>query len=281
MTSILNTGLDIETVPAQNQDFIDEIKFMASKATASPGQKTKEEMGNDLPEIDPKAIKGMSAAGVKELWIAKMSPLAVAEEFEKLYRQTSFSAAEGGEIVSIAAMPYGFNAEGVKYANTATVKYRHKGGVSEIDIIKPFVDYIDKMDEWAKSQKKSLRFVGANIYGFDIKFICQRCMILGIDLPKFGMYASAYDKNKYFDVLDAWNLGDRQAKRVSVDKLCKILGIPTPKGDEIGPIHGGMVWDIWDNGGEAGAERIAKYNARDVVNLEPVFNRVVQILGDK
>ena len=126
-----------------------------------------------------------------------------------------------------------------------------------------------------------LRFVGANIMGFDMRFMAQRCAILGVPMPRsgFSWMTSIYDRTRYFDVLDVWAFGDKTS-RPSLDRLCRYLGVDTSKYDEAGRIDGSMVWPIWRDEGQEGATRIAQYNARDVRVLEPIFERIRMFTGE-
>ena len=273
---LLPIGSDFETIPTQDEDTIERIKNMAKGATVTP-PKTKPEMGKALG-LPEDVYKSMEAEGLKAMWIDKFRLEAVDKAFEEAYRKTSFSAGEGGEIISASFKMFGENPDGSPLMPEPACCYRARGGASEADTLKRIVNWLDKIHAYSLDKNLDIQFVGANVMLFDFRFLAQRCLINGVDLPKCGLLASRYDRSKYFDVLTAWTFDDNQS-RVSLDRLCKLLGIETPKGDEAGPIHGGMVWDIWRDGGEDGAARIARYNSRDVVVLEPIYNKLNLLLG--
>ena len=55
---------------------------------------------------------------------------------------------------------------------------------------------------------------------------------------------------------------------IGLDKLCKALSVPTPKGDGM---DGSQVFDAWLAGE---LDRIAKYNAADVVATRAIWHRL-------
>ncbi len=280
MSKYLNIGVDIETIPTQCGFRIQEIKTAAEAMNHSPPSGyTKADFGADL-ELEPSMVKGMELAGLKAMWLDRKLAELVEKEFQSRYRKTSFSAGAGGEVVSTSLKIFGYGPNGVPHMTDPVTLHRYRGqeDCNEVDILTRVVKWIDSVSDYAGNMNLKPRFVGANVLGFDFRFMIQRCMMLGVKPPKMDMTSSKYSRDKYFDVLDVWSFGD-QTQRPSLDALCKILNIETPKGDEIGPIHGGMVWDIWANDGQEGAQRIANYNSRDVVVLEPIFEIVSQIEG--
>ncbi|MDR1849817.1 MAG: hypothetical protein LBQ75_07240 [Zoogloeaceae bacterium] len=109
------------------------------------------------------------------------------------------------------------------------------------------------------------RFIGHNIINFDLRFIFQRSVILGIK-PTEGIpfEARPWDSHVY-DTCTKWaGVGNR----VKLDKLCKVLGIAA-KGSEIGEeIDGSQVWD-YVQAGKIG--KVAQYCNGDVHRTREVF----------
>lgn len=279
MKKILPVGTDFETIPSQDESIIEAINVKAKGVNVTPPSSyKKEDFGKDL-ELPAEAVKSMQAEGLRLMWIEKFRLREVEKEFDSLYRRTSFSAGDGGELISASFKLFGNNPDGSPLMPEPVSCYRAKGGDSESVVIGKMVSWLDKIHDYAKSNNSQIQFVGANIQMFDLRFLAQRCMILGLKLPDCGLLASRYDKTKYFDVLSSWNFDDSKSS-ISLDRLCKVLGIETPKDDEEGPIHGGMVWDIWNNGGEHGAARISRYNSRDVAVLEPIYNKLAPLYGE-
>lgn len=90
--------------------------------------------------------------------------------------------------------------------------------------------------------------IGHNITGFDLRFIWQRAVIHGIQRPScIPWKAKAWD-GAIQDTMTMWN-PDRE-KRISLDRLCKILGFDTPKGD----LDGSKIAQAWADGRAAEIE---------------------------
>lgn len=282
MKKLLNIGMDAETIPTQDEFKIQAFKTIAEAAKPSAPQMTKDEFGK-LFGLDEKIVKAMTLDGLKQMWIDKNLSQIVEEKFEEIYRKTSFSAGEGGEIISLSVKTFYKKDDGEDLMiDPLTVsRYKDEEGNSECDMLKRIVNWFFSIDDYAKSFGMDLRFVGANVMGFDMRFIAQRCAINGIQMPRGGFpwMVSSYDRSRYFDVLDVWSFGDK-TQRPSLDRLCKYLNIDTSKYDEIGKIDGSMVWPIWRDEGQEGAARIARYNARDVIVLEPIFEKTKFFLGE-
>ena len=67
------------------------------------------------------------------------------------------------------------------------------------------------------------------------------------------------------DTMLMWN--PERERRISLDRLCKVLGVPTSKGE----MDGSKVWDAYQAGEY---EKIATYCATDVEATRKVFHRL-------
>lgn len=108
-------------------------------------------------------------------------------------------------------------------------------------------------------------FCGHNINGFDLRFLWQRAVINGIKPPSgIPFQAKAWDKN-IADTMLYWS-PDRE-RRVSLDRLCRILGVASSKSE----MDGSQVWGYFKAGriGE-----IAEYCKRDVVATRACWKRM-------
>lgn len=108
-------------------------------------------------------------------------------------------------------------------------------------------------------------FVGHNVAGFDLQFLKHRSIILGVKPPKSvskAFAAKAWDKC-IADTMLMWS-PDRE-KRVSMDKLCKALGIPVKGG-----FDGSMVADTWPKEPEI----VIAYCKGDVERTRAMFRRL-------
>lgn len=111
-------------------------------------------------------------------------------------------------------------------------------------------------------------FIGHNVIAFDLRFIFHRSVLLGIPPhPAIPFNARPWDSN-VFDTMTAWaGIGNR----VSLDKLCRALGIPI-KGSEIGDeIDGSKVWDFVQAGRIAD---VAAYCGGDVERVREIHRRM-------
>lgn len=112
-------------------------------------------------------------------------------------------------------------------------------------------------------------FVGHNVVAFDLRFIFQRSVLFGIQPhPVIPFNARPWDDH-LFDTMTAWaGFGNR----VSLDKLCRVLGIPT-KGCELAgeEIDGSKVWDFVQGGRIAD---VAIYCGADVERVREIHRRM-------
>jgi len=108
------------------------------------------------------------------------------------------------------------------------------------------------------------RFIGHYISGFDLRFILNRAIVLGVQLPPSVMFPRDIKpwSDNVFDTMVAW-AGPKD--RISLDDLCKALGIPGKDG-----FDGSMVAEAWANGEH---EKIASYARDDVERVRSVFRK--------
>ena len=74
-------------------------------------------------------------------------------------------------------------------------------------------------------------FIGHNLTGFDLRFLWQRCVINKINMsPTLAAACKAKPWDKAVaDTMLMWN--PERDRRISLDRLCKALGVQTSKGD--------------------------------------------------
>jgi hypothetical protein len=90
---------------------------------------------------------------------------------------------------------------------------------------------------------------------FDLGFLLRRCWVNSIRPPFKVPTPSARDGKDFGDTMTTW-AGYRNT--ISLDRLCRALGVTSPKADGM---DGSQVFDLWQAGEH---ERIAEYNRRDV-----------------
>lgn len=111
-------------------------------------------------------------------------------------------------------------------------------------------------------------FVGHYVAGFDLRFIFQRAVLHGIRPPACIPFGAKPWSPEIYDTMTAW-AGDKG--RVSLDKLCRTLGIAT-KGSEIGEeMDGSKVWPFVQAGR---ISDVAKYCAGDVERVRQAHKKL-------
>lgn len=118
------------------------------------------------------------------------------------------------------------------------------------------------------SRDAPIVFVGHNLAGFDLRYLWQRAVIHGVQPPPCllkAMKAKPWDA-VIADTMILWD-ADRQRK-ITLDKLCKALGVQTPKGD----MDGSKVWAAF-RAGEL--DKIATYCAADVEATRQCYRRMI------
>ena len=108
-------------------------------------------------------------------------------------------------------------------------------------------------------------FIGHNAGSFDLPFLWRRCIVLGVR-PTFKLPTPASREGRdYGDTMTAW-AGFRGT--IGLDRLCRALGIQSPKASGI---NGGQVFDLWKAGD---LDAIATYNAADVEAVRAIWRRL-------
>lgn len=235
--------LDIETIPAQRPDVLEEItesKFSELQASIQaikpPGSYKKEETivawWNDEA---PKVIEALKAAA--------------SDEVDAAYRKTGLDGAFGQICV------IGFALDNNAPRTVWSMDWDEDK--TERELLEDF--YCELTDAIPVNQERAICVVGHNVAGFDLRFMVQRSIVSGVQPHRViagAFQAKPWESDKVYDTMVQWGgIGARAGG--SLDKLCKALSIPTPKTG----ITGAQVWD------EVKAGRIADvaaYCARDV-----------------
>lgn len=109
--------------------------------------------------------------------------------------------------------------------------------------------------------------VGHNIAGFDLRFLMQRHIVNGVKphpVLHRAAQAKPWEREKVYDTMIQWaGVGGR----VSLDKLCRALGIPTPKDG----IDGSQVWQAVQDGR---IDDVLAYCISDVEATRKVWQRM-------
>lgn len=112
--------------------------------------------------------------------------------------------------------------------------------------------------------------VGHNVVDFDIRFIWQRAIVLGVRVPEWFPRDPKPWGEDTFDTMTAF-AGARN--RISMDNLCRALGIP-----DKGEVDGSMVAGMWERGEH---EAIAEYCRADVERTRAIHKRMMIAFGQE
>lgn len=193
--------------------------------------------------------KQMKKAETIERWEQEDKPDAI----EKTWRDTSFDGGFG-EIISIG---YAFN----DMPEKCLIRKLEE---SEKNLSETFFKIIDEQTHF----KHNYRFIGHDILRFDLRFIFQRCLVLGIKPTLILPYLDAKDPNKVFDTGRFWCGYFNKNDYVKLDKLCRIFGI---KSSKEGGMDGSKVWDLVRDGEY---EKVAEYNKKDIRATRELFYKM-------
>lgn len=160
--------------------------------------------------------------------------------------------AEFGRIICISA--------GVIIQKNGERYYRVKSFYDK-DEKKLLAGFNDMLDKFTSNAAK--RICAHNGLEFDYPYIARRTLINGLRLPKILDVAGAKPweiKDRLFDTLQMWKFGDYK-NYTSLDLLCAVFNIPTPKDD----IDGSMVAQVYYHEGDL--DRIIRYCEKDTLAL--------------
>lgn len=230
--------LDIETIPGQDEFVREELLAEAETAKASVKAPSNYK--------DPDAIEKYLSTKYKE----------IDDEVDDKWRKTSFDGGLG-QIACIS----------VAFGNDVPINLYHEDWKNkESDVLKSFYELVNAAIK-NEGGRRPL-FVGHNVAEFDLRFMYQRSIMLGIKPPVVMPYNVKPWDDAIFDTMTAWS-GFK--KTVKLDKLCRIFGI-AQKGAEIGEeIDGSQVWDYVQRGEIA---KVALYCGGDVERCRGVYKRL-------
>lgn len=113
------------------------------------------------------------------------------------------------------------------------------------------------------------QIVGHYIADFDIRFLWQRAFVIGVRMPAWlPRDAKSWDKS----VADTMFMWAGAKGTISLDNLCKALGIPGKDGDD-----GSMVARMWAEGKH---EEVAAYCRDDVERVRAAHKKMLVAYGE-
>lgn len=227
----MNIYLDIETIPGQAPDLREEI----AATIRHPGSMKR-------PETIAK-------------WEAEEKPGAI----EEAWRKTAFHGHQG-EVVCIA---WAIDDREV-CAVQRSPDPQHKAHCGEADILEQFFYEVE-----VASRRGVSTWVGHNVRAFDLRFLYQRAVVLGVQPSIELPHDTGPGSERVYDTMTTWA---GWGNRISLDQLCRALGIQT-KGVELGgeQIDGSKVWDFV-RAGRIGD--VVTYCKADVERVRQVYRRM-------
>ncbi len=195
---------------------------------------------------------------IQKLWIKKAAQISKeGETAEELYGRAAIYA-EFGKIVCISA--------GKIFRKGKERAYRVKSycGSDEREILEEFSAMLV-----AFMSNPSHKICAHNGQEFDFPYIARRMLINGLQLPPTLDIAGAKPwelKEIMIDTLQLWKFGDYK-HYTSLELLCAIFDVPTPKDD----IDGSQVGDIYYQEGDI--QRIARYCEKDTLAIAQLLLR--------
>lgn len=183
-----------------------------------------------------------------EAWHKEQGPDAIAEAVAKTGLDGAF-----GQVVCI----------GYQLDDMESPFVMH--GLNERELLESFSKMLNECIDEKDVMTTSI--VGHNVSSFDLRFLMQRYIVNGIRTPfviKRAAEAKPWESEKVFDTMVQFS---GVGNRISLDKLCLALSIPSPKGDMDGSMVGQAVAD-------GRIIEVAEYCKRDVSATKEVFNRM-------
>lgn len=201
---------------------------------------------NDQPEI------------FQKLWDKKSKQFRSEEEDAETVYERAGIYSEFGKIVCISV--------GKVYQKMGDPHFRVKSyfGHDEKALLQEFVNMLE-----AASKRSVVRLCAHNGQEFDFPYIARRCLVNGINIPRILDIAGAKPwevRDTLLDTLQLWKFGDYK-HYTSLELLCAIFDIPTPKDDIDGSQVASVYWE------ENNVDRIAFYCEKDVQALAQLFLR--------
>jgi len=201
---------------------------------------------NDLPE------------NMQKLWVKKAGQISKENESAESQYNRAGIYAEFGKIVCISA--------GKIFRKGKDRAYRVKSyyGDDEKAILQSFSEMLNGF-----MSNPMHKLCAHNGQEFDFPFIARRILINGLPLPPILDIAGAKPwevKDIMLDTLQLWKFGDYKHYS-SLELLCSIFNIPTPKDD----IDGSQVAQIYYK--EFDLKRIARYCEKDTFAIAQLMLR--------
>lgn len=229
--------LDIETIPAQRPDIAEYME-----------ESMRDELAEALASVKAPA-NYKDEAKIAEYIIDKRGSLKA--EFAGKLTEKIVSTGLDGAFGQVFCIGWAWN-DGVVTTATAT----DLTGAAEAELLRKF--FADMPAGFGRT-----RVVGHNVASFDLRFIKQRAMVLGIKPPmSLPFDAKPWDEAIFDTMVQFAGVG----KTISLDKLARAFGMPGKGG-----ITGADVWPMVQAGKFS---EVADYCRDDVELTRSVYGRM-------
>jgi 3'-5' exonuclease len=248
----MDVTIDIETIPTQDPTILEAIRADLRVNFKAPSDLTKERACAELGMTDPSEIKYTSKDSALAMWVDKFRDSKLEESAQEKWRKTSFDGGAG----QIAVIGVAFDdAEPVTF-------YSEDWANDEAKVLHAAFDAIN--DVYTPCSDRRPVFIGHYVTEFDLRFVFQRAVVLGIKPPSIIPFHARPWDDYVFDTMTRW-AGIKGS--VSLDRLCGALGLP---GKTEG-IDGSQVWPMVEAGRIA---EVAEYCANDVRMAREAYKRM-------
>lgn len=179
---------------------------------------------------------------------------------DDLYDNRSGIYAEWGKIIVISV---GYFAKNDAGELSFRVKSFH--GDDEKKLLEEFFALLNEHYD-----KNFHKLCGHNIKEFDVPYICRRALVNNLKLPAIiDIGGKKPWEVNHIDTMEMWKFGDRKSF-CSLDLLCRVMGVDTPKDDISGEQVARAYWDDQE------LERIKVYCEKDVVATARLLMKLMQ-----
>lgn len=178
-------------------------------------------------------------------------------EVSASYMQRAGIFAEFGKVICISV---GYLREDGQSSHAVVKSF---AGHDEKELLSDFFAMVD-----AHYSHDHHRLCGHNIIEFDVPYLCRRGVVHGLKLPALLQAQGKKPRElPYLDTLEMRKFGDKK-NYTSLDLLCHVLGIATPKHD----ISGDQV--AWVYRWENDLDRIVRYCECDVKAVIDLYQKL-------
>lgn len=239
--------IDIETIPNQSPNALSALIGATKADFRAPSDLSKEQAAKELLEAGYSVGKYDTKPTVIKQWEEVFANQKAPEVAEKQWRKTALNGGYG-QIYCIGMAINNYEPHIIRLE-------------SEAEMLQHFFAVIENAIKTNNTHKGAVMFIGHNIE-WDLRFLYQRCVINGV-MPTVELIHNKYSPN-IFDTMQQWA---GYGNRISLDELCQILNIPTPKQG----IDGSQVWDFIQQGK---GEEVMAYCSSDVSAVRAIHHHL-------